>query len=141
MYRYVYFVWKIYFAHLIRPTCAISRKNTEPKCCIFRAVIKDNSCNLLWRITSLHITRYVPHLCRPPLPMLLLYLINHSSLYLSLWARSKNPLSYNGNPTSSTIGFPQHPSCSPFFAEAAELKSINNVIKGSYYPFPLNFLI
>ena len=69
---------------------------------------------------------------------------NQSLLSLSItlsW--SINPLSYNSNPISWSIGFPLHPSCFLvffFFAQAAELKSVNNVIIGSKYIFPLILL-
>ena len=57
------------------------------------------------------------------------------------WVAAKIPLPKTANPTSCTVGFPYHLSTSPFFKEAAEIKSINNVNRGFKTHFPLNLLI
>ena len=48
--------------------------------------------------------------------------VNRSSLYLSLRSWSINPFSYSSNPISWSIGFPQHPSCFPFFFTGSWIK-------------------
>ena len=62
---------------------------------------------------------------------------------LSLWtgSRQKYPFKKQQILHHALCGFPHHLSSIPFFKEAAELKSINNVNRGFKTHFPLNLLI
>ena len=120
------------------------QKNTKPKCCIFCAVVNRQ---FVYSLVKDKFSSYYK-VCAPSLSSStssVTPVFNQSLLSLSItlsW--SINPLSYNSNPISWSIGFPLHLSCFLvlffFFAQAAELKSVNNVIIGSKYIFPLILL-
>ena len=112
------------------------QKNTKPKCCIFCAVVNKQ---FAYSLVKDKLSSYCK-VCAPSLSSStysVTPVFNQSPLSLSItlpW--SINPLSYNSNPISWSIGFPLHPSCFLFFSQTAELKSVNNVNIGSKYIFP-----